>query len=71
VPADTLYLQSIQTTNGKRTATFIWNGATYTVGEGETLSGTPWKVVQIKENSAVMLYGDTEVTLTVAQGLSK
>jgi type IV pilus biogenesis protein PilP len=71
VPADTLYLQSIQTSDGERTATFIWNGETFTVRKGETLSGTPWKVVQINENSADMLYGDSEVTLSVAQGLSK
>jgi hypothetical protein len=71
VPADTLYLVSIQTTNGEKTATFIWNDQSYTAAEGGTLASTPWQVVEIGDQSVVMLYGDTEVTLTVGQGLSK
>lgn len=71
VPADTLYLVSIDEVNGERMASFIWNGATYQLGEGDTLTGTPWKVLDIRSDSVVMLYGDTEVTLTVGQGLSK
>lgn len=71
VPKDTLYLVSIQTVDGKKAATFIWNGALYSLGEGDTLSGTPWKVVEIGESSVVMLYGDTQVTLSTGQGLSK
>jgi hypothetical protein len=71
VPADTLYLVSIQTSNGEKTATFIWNNQSYTAAEGGTLAGTPWQVLEINDESVVMLYGDTEVTLTVGQGLSK
>lgn len=71
VPDDTLFLESIQTTNGEKTATLIWNDQKYTVGEGDTIADTPWKVLEINDESVVMLYGDTEVTLTVGQGLSK
>jgi hypothetical protein len=71
LPADTLFLESIQTTDGQKTATLIWNNERYTVGEGDTIAGTPWKVLEINDESVVMLYGDTEVTLTVGQGLSK
>jgi hypothetical protein len=71
VPADTLYLVSIDEVNGERMASFIWNDATYQLGEGDTISGTPWKVLDIRSDSVVMLFGDTEVTLTVGQGLSK
>jgi hypothetical protein len=71
VPDDTLFLVSIQTVDGDKTATFIWNDATYTLKEGETLTGTPWKVVEIGDSSVVMLFGDTQVTLTAGQGLSK
>lgn len=71
VPADTLALESIKTVDGELVATFIWNGKTYTVGEGETLEGTPWKVVNLTSSSATMLYGDSEVTLSVGQGISK
>jgi hypothetical protein len=71
VPKDTLYLQSIDEQNGVRMATFIWNDATYGLLEGESIPDTPWKVLDIREDSVVMLYGDTEVTLTPGQGLSK
>jgi hypothetical protein len=71
VPDDTLFLESIQTTNGEKTATLIWNDQKYTVGEGDVIADTPWQVLEINDQSVVMLYGDTEVTLTVGQGLSK
>ena len=41
------------------------------LSKGDTLLDTPWKVVDIGDDSVEMLYGDTEVTLTVGQGLSK
>jgi hypothetical protein len=71
VPTDTLYLESIQTENGEKRATFIWNGSEYTLGNGEALAGTPWKVITVGEAEVEMLYGDTEVTLSVGQGLAK
>jgi len=71
VPADTLYLQSIISENGEPKAVFIWNGETYTVGEGEQVSDSPWKVLQINSDSVLMLYGDSQVTLSVGQGVGK
>lgn len=71
VPADTLLLQSVSTVDGEPVATFVWNGQTYTAGEGEQLGDTPWKVVSIDGNTVVMLYGDSQVSLTVGQGVSK
>lgn len=71
VPPDTLFLQSIQTVNSVTTATFIWNGNTYTLKEGDTIPDSPWKVLSIGTNSVVMLFGDTEVTLSTGQGLAK
>ena len=71
IPADTLFLQSIQTVNGHTTATFIWNGATYVLAEGDTIPNTPWKVISIGSNSVLMVFGDAEVTLTTGQGLTK
>ena len=38
---------------------------------GDPIADTPWKVVSIGDTSVVMLYGDTQVTLTTGQGLSK
>ena len=68
---DTLYLVSIQTVDSQKTATFIWNGSLYTLNAGDTIPDTPWRGVSIGDSSAVMLYGDTQVTLTTGQGLSK
>jgi len=71
VPADTLYLVSVTTVDGEPTAELIWNGQTYMLTEGESIEGTPWKVLSIDGDTVVMLYGDTRVTLTVGQGISK
>ncbi|MDR3685415.1 MAG: hypothetical protein P4L93_00415 [Coriobacteriia bacterium] len=68
---NTLYLVSIQTVDSQKTATFIWNGTLYSLQAGGTIADTPWKVVSIGDSSVVMLYGDTQVTLTTGQGLSK
>lgn len=68
VPDNTLYLKSVSTKDGEQVATFVWNGKTYTVSEGERLGDTPWRLVSIEGNSVVMLYGDTRVTLTIGQG---
>jgi cytoskeletal protein RodZ len=71
VPADTLVLTSISTENGEPRATFIWNGTEYVVGEGDQVGDSPWEVVTINSDSVVMLYGDSQVTLTVGQGYGK
>jgi hypothetical protein len=71
VPADTLYLESIETVDGTPVANLVWNGKTYQVAEGDQLEGTPWQVLEISSTTVVMLYGDTRVTLTVGQGISK
>jgi hypothetical protein len=71
VPADTLFLVSTSTADGVPVATFIWNGVTYTLEEGESIPDTPWQVLSISGDTVVMLYGDARVTLTVGQGLSK
>lgn len=71
VPDDTLLLKSITTVDGEPVATFVWNGQTYEAGEGDTLGDTPWKVVSISGDTVVMMYGDSQVSLTVGQGVSK
>jgi hypothetical protein len=52
-------------------ATFKWNGVTYAVAEGEQVDSSPWQVVMIAEDSVLMLYGDTQVTITVGHSVSK
>ena len=57
--------------NGEKVATFIWNGQTYVLSEGESIPDSPWKVLEINDDSVVMLFGDTRVTLSTGQGLTK
>lgn len=71
VPQDTLFLESVSVVDGDTVATLLWNGTTFVVGEGEDLTGTPWRVLDINGASVTMLYGDTSVTLTVGQALGK
>ena len=68
---DTLILKSIVTDNGVKVATFEWNGANYDCVDGDTVDDSPWKVVKIGSDSVLMLYGDSQVTLTVGQGFTK
>ncbi len=71
LPPDTLFLQSITVVDGKPQGTFIWNGTTFTAGEGDVLEGTPWKVLSLDRATAVMLFGDVRTTLTVGQAAGK
>ena len=68
---DTLYLTDILSTGDVRQGVFVWNGATYTVGKGGVIPSSPWKVLEVGPDSVLMLYGDTQVTLTLGQGYSK
>lgn len=67
-----LVLMSIKTTDGERTATFSWNGETHVLGKGDTIPGTPWKVVDISSTSVSVIYGDSSpIELTVGSSVSK
>ena len=68
---DTLYLIDIVSTDDGRQGVFVWNSVTYTEGAGGTIGTSPWKVVEVGTDSVLMLYGDTQVTLTLGQGISK
>jgi hypothetical protein len=68
---DTLYLIDIVSNDGGRQGVFVWNGVTYTEGAGGTIDSSPWKVLEVGTDSVLMLYGDTQVTLTLGQGISK
>jgi hypothetical protein len=66
---DTLTLQQITEENGVRKGVFSIGEASYTVAAGEQLGTTPWQAVSIGSSSAIMMYGDTQITLTVGQGV--
>lgn len=67
---DTIYLLDMTSLNGVPTAVLLWNGTTYYLGEGDQIPGTPWLVLDVRTDSAVMLYGDTQVTLYIGQGMA-
>jgi len=67
----TLYLQNVVTEDGVLKAVLLLNDQTYTLAAGEVISGTPWQVLSVSSTSVTMLYGDTQVTLTVGQGITK
>jgi len=69
-PQDTLILKSIRVESGVYIAKFEWNGVEYDAVEGDQIGTSPWKVVTINSDSVVMLYGDSQVTLEVGQGIS-
>jgi hypothetical protein len=71
VSTDTLYLQDITSEDGIPIAVLELNGETYRLEEGQSIPDTPWQVLSIGTSSVVMLYGDTQVTLSIGQGIAK
>lgn len=69
---DELLLVSIGSSDGERTATFLWNGERYVLGSGDTIPNTPWKVVDISSDSVSVIYGDSSpIVLSVGASISK
>lgn len=66
---NTLTLLEIIEENGVRRAVLRLGATNYTLSAGERLDTTPWKVVSIGTTSVTMLYGDSQIVLTVGQGV--
>jgi hypothetical protein len=66
---NTLTLLEIIEENGVRKAVLQLGATTYTLAAGEQLGSTPWQVVTVGTSSATMLYGDSQIVLTVGQGV--
>ena len=71
VSAGALYLDDIVTEDGVLKAVLVYGSTTYTLGSGEVIPGTPWKVLWVTSGSVTMLYGDVQVELVVGQGVVK
>lgn len=67
---DTLYLLDIVVENDVSLAVLLYNDALVSVPEGGVVASTPWMVLTINSGSVTMLYGDSQVTLVVGQGVS-
>lgn len=69
---NTLLVQSIQTQDGELVATVVWNGKTYDLRKGDTIPGSPWKLVDITESVATFIYGDSSpIALPIGTSISK
>jgi hypothetical protein len=69
--AGTLYLDDIVTEDGVLKAQLRLDGEAYTLAAGEAIPDTPWKVLRVSSTQVTMLYGDTQVVLTIGQGITK
>lgn len=69
--ANTLYLLSVSTIGDAPEARMVWDQEEYTLSEGESIPNSPWEVLEIRDDSVVMLFGDQQVILTVGQGIQK
>jgi hypothetical protein len=67
--ANTLTLLEIIEENGDLQAVLQLGTNKYTLGSGETITGSSWQVVSVGSSSVVMLFGDTQVTLSIGQGI--
>lgn len=68
---DVLYLEDIVSEDGAAVAVLLLNGSEHRLKVGGTIENTPWQVLSIGSSSVVMLYGDSQVTLSIGQGTSK
>jgi hypothetical protein len=71
VALDTLTLQGIVEQDGVLKAVLTFNGTTYTAAANERLGDTPWQVLSVGKQSATMLFGDVQVTLSMGEGVAK
>ncbi|HHC07109.1 MAG TPA: hypothetical protein ENK55_00105 [Actinobacteria bacterium] len=69
-PGTSITLIDVRDVGGTLRATIVVNGVSYDVGEGETFAGS-YKVVELTEDSAVIMYGDTVFELEVGQQILK
>jgi len=68
---DVLYLEDITSEDGAAVAVLLLNGNEHRLKVGGTIPNTPWQVLSIGDTSVVMLFGDSQVTLSIGQGTSK
>lgn len=72
VSSGTLYLRGITAfADGHFEIDAVYGDTSYSLEEGERIPNTPWQVLSIGADSVVMLFGDTQVTLTAGQSVTK
>lgn len=68
---NTLYFINIAQDSERLYAVLVWNGTVYTLPEGGVIPDSPWKVLDIRTSSVIMLYGDQQVVIALGQGVQK
>jgi hypothetical protein len=64
----TLTLEDIVTEDDVRKAVVKLDGVTYTLGAGEQVGDSDWSIVEVNEETVVVLYGDVRIELSIGQG---
>lgn len=67
----TLTLTDIITEGDAHKGVFTYGTLTQTAGNGEVIGDSPWKVLEVGSDSVLMLFGDTQVTISIGQGIAK
>lgn len=67
--AGTLYLLNIVVEDGVSKAVLLYNNTQFSLPQNGVVAGTPWQVLSIGSSSVVMLYGDSQISLSVGQGV--
>lgn len=70
VPGTVLTLEKVTSVGGTLRATILVDGVVYDVGEGETFAGS-YKLVDLTEERAIIMFGDTAFELRVGQQILK
>lgn len=69
--AGTLTLVRVDVQDGAYVAVLTLDGVTYSLRDGERVGDSPWQVVTVREDSVVMIYGETQVVLSIGQSRTK
>lgn len=67
----TLYLTDVVTVSGVRKAVVKYRGVKYTVGAGETVTGSSWKIITINSSSIEAQYGSSADLITISVSATK
>lgn len=68
---NTLYLDEVITRDGDLVAVMMLGDEAYELSEGESIPGTPWRVLRITSTQVTMLYGDAQVIIGLGEGITK
>lgn len=66
---NSITLKSITSSGGEYEAVLVYGGKTYTVGAGERVDSSPWKVLDVGSSSVTLQYGDEVIVLRLGSSV--